>query len=347
MSDFRRTYEKWRKKIREKGNERISFLIIPHNEKTILNMQLSKFTMAFAAFIVLLVIITSIFATNRQNEIKVEADHLADKDRAVYNERELYRRKYKEMVAMQDQLKKKISNLLVRAYLETENSEMFKGETYIEDRAQEQIDNDAKLYLKAVKEKQAKAVKPGIAAVLTTKTEQVVKNDFYYHPEAVDYRRLNLDIRQTIAALNSIKRFVKERENVQNSLPYYWPIAGGHFTSFYGPRISPFGYSRDFHTGIDLADSIGTPIYAAGDGTVITTGMTGGYGLMVKVKHPYGFITLYGHMSTIYAHSGQFVKKGQMIGRVGNTGRVTGPHLHYEVRIQDRAIDPLPYLTSG
>lgn len=347
MSNFRRTYERWRKKIREKGNERISFLIIPHNEKTILNLQLSKFTMAFGAFIFLLVIITSIFATNRQSVIKVEADHLADKDRAVYNERELYRRKYKEMAVQQEQLKKKIRNVLIKAYLETENAEIFKENSFIEDRAQEQVDEEAKLYLKQVKEKHAKAVKPGIAAVLTNKTEQVIKNDFYYHPEVVDYRRLNLDIKQTLSALNSIKRFVKERENVQNALPYYWPIAGGHFTSFYGPRISPFGYSRDFHTGIDLADSIGTPIYAAGDGNIMTTGMTGGYGLMVKVRHPYGFITLYGHMSTIYVRTGQFVKKGQIIGRVGNTGRVTGPHLHYEVRIQDRAIDPLPYLTSG
>ena len=171
-------------------------------------------------------------------------------------------------------------------------------------------------------------------------------NGFQYGNQVTAYVQLSLETRQLINIMENLNKFLSESYEVQQSLPYFWPMKGGHFTSFYGPRLSPFGYSRDFHAGIDLAEAVGTELYAAADGRIILASYNGGYGRMVKIQHRFGFRTYYAHMSRVYVRTGQSVKKGQLIGRVGATGRVTGPHLHYEVRVGDRHIDPLPFLTS-
>jgi murein DD-endopeptidase MepM/ murein hydrolase activator NlpD len=118
---------------------------------------------------------------------------------------------------------------------------------------------------------------------------------------------------------------------------FQWP-ARGVLTSRYGWRY------RRHHEGIDVAAPRGTPVYAAQEGVVEFAGWRGGYGLAVFIDHGGGVVTVYGHASTLLVRPGQRVKKGQMIARVGCTGRCTGSHLHFEVRIQGRAVNPLPYL---
>jgi murein DD-endopeptidase MepM/ murein hydrolase activator NlpD len=99
--------------------------------------------------------------------------------------------------------------------------------------------------------------------------------------------------------------------------------------------------------GIDLACSYGTPIYATADGTVLRAGWnSGGYGNLVEVDHGRGITTRYGHMSAILVSAGQHITRGQQIGRMGSTGRSTGNHLHYEVRIDGRAVNPIPFMKS-
>ena len=119
---------------------------------------------------------------------------------------------------------------------------------------------------------------------------------------------------------------------------------GGAYTSGYGVRIDPFTKKKKFHNGLDIRVSIGTPVGAAADGIVIAAGWAGGYGKMIKIKHYNGYTTLYGHLSRIYVRVGQRVRRGQIIGRSGNTGRTTGPHLHFTVWYKGKSVNPALFL---
>ena len=119
------------------------------------------------------------------------------------------------------------------------------------------------------------------------------------------------------------------------------------FTSGFGVRSDPFEHGAAMHPGIDLAGAYGTPIYATADGTVVRSGWnSGGYGNMVELDHGRGIVTRYGHMSAVLVHAGDHVIRGQQIGRMGSTGRSTGNHLHYEVRIDGRPVNPIPFMKS-
>jgi murein DD-endopeptidase MepM/ murein hydrolase activator NlpD len=115
----------------------------------------------------------------------------------------------------------------------------------------------------------------------------------------------------------------------------------------FGYRSDPFNHRAAMHPGIDLSGAYGTPIYATADGTVLRAGWnSGGYGNLVEVDHGRGITTRYGHMSAIMVSAGQHITRGQQVGRMGSTGRSTGNHLHYEVRIDGRAVNPIPFMKS-
>ncbi len=120
-----------------------------------------------------------------------------------------------------------------------------------------------------------------------------------------------------------------------------WPVRGT-VTSTFGPRTSPG--LEGFHTGVDIAVPEGTPVVASADGTVVAAGEAGGYGLAVRIAHGAGVETLYGHNSALLVRPGDKVTAGQVIALSGNTGHSTGPHLHFEVLINGRPVDPMPYL---
>jgi murein DD-endopeptidase MepM/ murein hydrolase activator NlpD len=119
------------------------------------------------------------------------------------------------------------------------------------------------------------------------------------------------------------------------------------FTSGFGVRSDPFNSGAAMHPGIDLAGPSGTPIYATADGTVRRAGWnSGGYGNLIELDHGRGITTRYGHLSAITVKDGDRIARGQYIGRMGSTGRSTGNHLHYEVRIDGRAVNPIPFMKS-
>jgi len=129
-------------------------------------------------------------------------------------------------------------------------------------------------------------------------------------------------------------------------MPSIWPVEGGLSDGF-GVRSNPFGGgSSEFHPGQDITAPPGTPVAAAADGTVALAGWQNGYGQTVVIDHGNGLTTRYGHLSKIEVAAGQEIKRGEELGQVGSTGRSTGPHLHYEVRIGDVAVSPLHYLPA-
>jgi murein DD-endopeptidase MepM/ murein hydrolase activator NlpD len=149
------------------------------------------------------------------------------------------------------------------------------------------------------------------------------------------------------ALFNSWKKLDQLQDDVI-AVPSDKPIrAVVSFTSGFGVRSDPFHAGAAMHPGIDLAGAYGTPVYATADGTVVRAGWNnGGYGNLVELDHGRGITTRYGHMSAILVHAGDHITRGQQIGRMGSTGRSTGNHLHYEVRIDGRPVNPIPFMKS-
>ncbi|WP_299309800.1 M23 family metallopeptidase [uncultured Croceicoccus sp.] len=128
------------------------------------------------------------------------------------------------------------------------------------------------------------------------------------------------------------------------SIPSRLPVENSRFSSSFGMRVHPVTGRRTGHHGLDMAAPTGTPIYATADGQIADARWNGGYGNYIRIEHGGEMETRYGHMSRMAVSAGQAVKKGDLIGYVGSTGRSTGPHLHYEVRIAGEPVDPEPYL---
>jgi len=128
-----------------------------------------------------------------------------------------------------------------------------------------------------------------------------------------------------------------------NAAPNLWPVEG-QVTGSFGERIDPFNGEGAFHSGVDIGSSYGTPVVAPADGVVMMTETLGGYGKTIMIEHGNGVSTRYGHLSGYAVTAGQHVHRGDVIGYVGESGRSTGPHLHYEVRINDTPVNPYKYL---
>jgi murein DD-endopeptidase MepM/ murein hydrolase activator NlpD len=134
--------------------------------------------------------------------------------------------------------------------------------------------------------------------------------------------------------------------NKEEVIPQGLPMRGEGLmiTSLFGNRANPFGYGTEVHNGVDFVDAYASPIYATAPGIVTGAGFDGGYGLVVTINHSYGYTTLYAHLSGIAVKPDTLVKRGQLIGYLGNSGRSTGPHLHYSIYQGEKAIDPQRYL---
>lgn len=148
-------------------------------------------------------------------------------------------------------------------------------------------------------------------------------------------------------SFDKVYELAKTKEKMLASIPGIQPVSNKdlkRIASGYGFRIHPIYKTLRMHDGIDFTAPTGTPIYATGDGVIMRKrGKMSGYGKVVVIDHDYGYTTLYAHMSKIIVRPGQKVKRGEIIGYVGNTGRSTGPHLHYEVRKDDRPINPIHF----
>jgi murein DD-endopeptidase MepM/ murein hydrolase activator NlpD len=148
------------------------------------------------------------------------------------------------------------------------------------------------------------------------------------------------------ALFQSWKKLDQLQQGVM-AVPSQRPVRNIVFSSPFGVRSDPFRGSAAMHSGIDLAGPMGSPIYATADGVVSRAGWANGYGNLVELEHGKGIETRYGHLSKILVRPGQRVKRGDLIAKMGSTGRSTGSHLHYEVRLDGHAVNPLPFLQSA
>jgi murein DD-endopeptidase MepM/ murein hydrolase activator NlpD len=140
-----------------------------------------------------------------------------------------------------------------------------------------------------------------------------------------------------------LEEFYRDQTLVLASTPSIWPVRG-YLSAGFGNRKDPFTGQRDFHSGIDISTPIGTRIFSPADGVVLSAAVQGAYGNAIMMDHGFGVVTRYGHLDAYAVRPGQRVRRGDLIGFVGNTGRSTGPHLHYEVWVRDQAQNPIHFI---
>ncbi len=169
-------------------------------------------------------------------------------------------------------------------------------------------------------------------------------------PSGVGGPNLPADASQRTSELDSrltaIESQLARRSAIASSTPTVAPVRG-LLNSGFGERTDPFTGQDAFHPGLDISTRRHEPVLATAEGTVIKSGWSGDYGKAVEIAHTTGYTTIYGHLDVVLVADGQHVRRGERIGLVGSTGRSTGPHLHYEVRKDDRALNPLEYILDA
>lgn len=202
------------------------------------------------------------------------------------------------------------------------------------------------------------------ASERTQNIEEILQNTGFKVPDAKDLAAAQPDDDSAVGgpyvapetadefenSLSSLDLALDQLERVKTfarKLPFANPAPGRQITSLFGNRIDPFFGKLAMHPGIDFREAPGTEVHTTGDGTVIYAGPANGYGNLVEIDHGNGISTRYGHLSKILVKKGEKVKEGDLIALSGSTGRSTGPHLHYEVRRNNQAVDPLRFLNAG
>ena len=166
-------------------------------------------------------------------------------------------------------------------------------------------------------------------------------------------KKMEMDINDLLSktsieekSLQEVYEGILDKKDLLLATPSIWPVRG-FITSGFGWRINPITGGKEFHEGVDIATQLGNPIKSPANGIVTYTGWESGYGNTIIIDHGYGITTLYGHLSRIDVKTGEMIKRGQVIGNIGDTGFSTGPHLHYQVMINGIPVNPMRYLVGN
>ena len=173
--------------------------------------------------------------------------------------------------------------------------------------------------------------------------ERIVESSDDSHSGSVDIQALILELQKSIDTVDEIKDYLRIQKDIYLATPKGYPTQG-HVTSRYGRREDPFTKDISFHSGVDIAASPGTPIWATADGVVSYSGRTLYSGNVVILEHGLGFSTVYAHNNKNGVKIGQKLKRGDLVGYVGSTGKSTGPHVHYEIWQKGKAVNPQHFL---
>jgi murein DD-endopeptidase MepM/ murein hydrolase activator NlpD len=314
---FRKAYQGWTKQ----ANQKYTILLVPHGKDQSISFHFTFLQLTFFICLTTVVLFLSVYFVYLNHETQSEVKRLTD----------LYGRnsqQYWEIAQEYDSMQKK--------FIRTEKNlvELFSWMDGPVDEVSK-LDNEEELREEA-----------GSQLILEALADPDMTASSMYLDEIQDFRTLKLSLLSRKRLLDSALSYWEKKESIYQSIPLGHPIPNFHLTSGYGHRRSPVGHKSEFHDGVDLANSVGTPIYATAPGIVSRVSyQTFGYGYHILISHEFGYITLYGHCSKIFVKLGDKVNLGQLIGEVGSTGNVTGPHLHYEVWIgEGNKQDPMEYL---
>ena len=161
--------------------------------------------------------------------------------------------------------------------------------------------------------------------------------------EGENLKAIDANLEHLTEKSRKLEAFYQDQRVMLSSTPSVWPVHG-YLSAGFGNRVDPFTGQYDFHPGLDISSPLGTKVEAPADGVVVSCGDKGGYGNAIVIDHKYGIVTRYAHLSGFNVKPGQRVKRGDVIGFVGNSGKSTAPHLHYEVWVNDQAQNPIHYI---
>lgn len=294
------------------GSSRLTMIIIPQSQEKTIRFSVSKTTLRVAALLVVLFVVVSagiaaLYGTKQADYNKLEAikEDSLRKDQTI----ELLDQQIKAIEQQQERLLSKQADIKKMMGVQEDvpvTTESSGGGKGGSGPTRDALVTGEDSYLMA----------------------QQIKNQ-------LDLQEKELD--ELLAKVNNDKAYFR-------SLPNQWPTSG-EISSYYGWRKSPFGgRSESFHDGIDIANDSGTEVCAAADGQVVFAGWQPVYGRTILIEHGHGFTTKYAHNSALLVEEGDRVKKGQVIARMGTSGRSTGPHLHFSIMKWDQTLDPLIYL---
>jgi murein DD-endopeptidase MepM/ murein hydrolase activator NlpD len=290
-------------------------MLIPHSEKKIFNFQISIFTICFLVILLSGIVVTFFISTSRYTLTKKEMEKLVSAQEGNVSALRTFEDEIESLDKVVSDYKTDIKDIIkILGASQSENIFGMGGpETEIKN----------------------------LSEIMGLKTKSS------YEDEIETIRRINADIVASERVLENFKKFLAAREEIIKKIPNNWPLIGGGFiTSPFGMRRSPFTGKLAMHQGVDISWWPGAPVRATADGVVVFAGMKGGYGRTVQIQHEYGFQTLYAHCSSLRVYEGQKVQKGEIVAFLGRTGRATGFHLHYEVRIGTKAVDPMIFMTT-
>ncbi|MFN3396731.1 MAG: M23 family metallopeptidase [Thermodesulfovibrionales bacterium] len=173
--------------------------------------------------------------------------------------------------------------------------------------------------------------------------EKILENVQLGDAGSLDMEALREQIKKTMDTVTGIREYLRTQKEIYMATPKGWPLPG-RITSYFGKRENPLHGGDDFHSGIDISASSGTPVKVTADGVVSFSGWSGGSGNLVVVEHGLGYSTFYAHNSSNLVKVGQQVKRGDIIAYSGATGNATGPHSHYEIWKDGRPVNPVPFI---
>ncbi len=302
------------KKIHEIGSQKLTIMLIPHSEKKVFNLRINLFLLT-------LIIISASSSLGVITFLSIDN----------YN---------KSMQYYDASMKTQVNEKKSREYKEILN-EIYESHKTYKVKLNTLLTKLNSPAIKAMEENYNYSLNQG------GPLNQIEKNNLSdIEFEKLESQKLLMDYKFSAKAFNEITNKLSSHEKITKDLPFGSPVRGPYFiTSTFGLRIHPVFKVLDVHTGIDLANEFGTPIISTAPGTVEKVLYSGiGYGNHIIIRHKMGYSTLYAHLRSAVVIPGDQVKKNQIIGYMGNSGTVTGVHIHYEIRLANKPVDPWIYL---
>jgi murein DD-endopeptidase MepM/ murein hydrolase activator NlpD len=294
-----------------------TFLIIPKRKSSAKKLTISSSLLKGISIFGMLIVFFSMYIYSDYITIKREKDELANLRQQTAEQRtkiEALAEKVNLYAATMDEFKQFDKQIRVLASFDGKINKShipgIGGSTSVERRMISRMEDDQKTLIASIN-----------------------KNIDHLTEDAINQRQ----------SYHELLSFLQERKSIREATPSIWP-ARGWMTSEFGTRMSPFGTSQEFHRGLDIASKIGNKVLAPAAGIVLESSYDCELGHMVRIDHGYSMVTLYGHLTKSNVKEGNLVKRGDVIGYVGNTGRSTGPHLHYGVFLSGVPVNPKKYL---
>ncbi len=321
-----------------RGRKLFTVMIIPHSERSVYSFSIHLTTVQVASFVLIALSLSLLIFANIYQDMKANMTEL--KELRLVNREQ--RQQLEKLMAETNQLKENLQQLSeldrqIREIIKTSRdfnrvqlSTAFQPSTFSNPTAAAG-GSEPSGYTTA-------SILPGDDRASQASQDILARAGRLQN----DLSAVQKDMTNRVVSFEDLRKELTENQLYQAARPSVFPT-NGVITSGFGFRPSPLGFGTEYHSGLDIAAAYGTPIIATGDGKVVFVGWRGGLGRAAVIEHGYGFSTLYGHTQKIIVKVGDRVKKGQTIGYVGSSGRSTGPHLHYEVWMNGKPVNPRSY----